>query len=64
MKAFIKILLTGLFFFVYTSLLRLLSYTLPISPLSNFVVIFIVLVIVIPLSIWSALQLIQTIKRF
>ncbi|GAB6106681.1 hypothetical protein [Fusibacter bizertensis] len=63
MNKIIELLLTGLFFFAYTFVLKFLSQSLPISPLTNFTLIFVLLFIVLPLSFGSALQMIKIIKR-
>ena len=64
MKKIIELFLTGLFFFMYTFVVKFLSKSMPISLLTNIILIFILLVIVLPLSFWSALQMIKIIKRF
>lgn len=63
MKRIIEALMIGLFFLLYTFLLKQLTSPMPISPMSTVVQLFLMVVVVLPLSIWSGLKTIQVIKR-
>lgn len=61
----VKVVLTGVFLVLYSMGLQWLGNRMDITPLSlfNFIMIFVLLVVVVPLSLWSALQTIAFNKR-
>lgn len=54
--------LSAVFFIIYFKILSLFSF--PISPSSNIFQLFIIIIIIIPLSVYSASKLIELIKKY